>query len=673
MRLAATIRQRAPTFGVVLAVFLSALVPRLIGLGTFLTADEGTWVGRGVEFVRAGSEFRFNDTLLTTHPGIPTLWISGLTAAAVSAFREAPFHFDEIHRYVHMVRIVLALLHASLIAGIFLVLRRLCSRPVALLAGFLLALDPFLIAHGKVVHVDALLAEFAALSLLLFLVAEGRGSGVALVGSAVFASFAILSKIPGLVLLPSVALIAFARRGAGHAAERAGRLRVLGQWFVILVATTLVLWPGLLWVPDPVGNVLIVKRDLIVAVSTPHHMAEDYTLKLWHYPATILTRTTIPTLFGFLAFIVMLVNRALDRARRRDRDLDHRLAWILLGYLALFLAGMMLGAKKGDRYLLPVFPILDLLAAAGILAVIQTVRPHWTDRRRALAVFALVILPLLAGLVRLGPYALAHRNPLFPPNLSQELGWGEGLDQVARFLNDQNDHDQSVAASWYPEVLRSLVRRPVVHLNAHEQLRIGYVVLYRNMFGRPPDHPANDFLDAYYRQQDPVFVARVTGLPYAWVYRKPAYLEVVSELTPNLVLVAELPPPGSGQLTGVELFLATYSGRADRGEIHVRVRERLDGPDLRFGSLPIRAEDDNRWVRVPLNEPLAAPSTPLLAVVTTTGTASGRAPTIRFAPHERDAPWYALTSATRPGTLDRFRGRGLLGIRSTTIPLPSPP
>lgn len=678
------------------AVFLVALVPRLIGIGQFLTADEKQWVGRGVEYVRALREFRFNDTLQTTHPGIPTLWVSGLSSAATSQTLQRPFTFTNLLSFAEASQRSLAVINSLLVVGIFLAARPLVTSPVALAGALTIALDPFLIAHSKIVHVDALLAGFTVLSLFLFLRAEQGGTRWALAGSAVAGALAMLSKLPGTILLPFAAMILFSRRAAWSRSERSSRIRLLGQWTVMLLAAILVLWPGLLWVPDPVGNVKTVQRDLRVALETPHNMEDVYALNPRHYLTTILARSTVPTLAGavlFLWFLVTITRRSTrkglrgvrqthaeststvgssERPSRRGQGPPPRLlvfplhtAWMLVAFILLFLLGMTLGAKKGDRYLLPIFPVLDLLAAVGVTTLVMKMRPAWSTSRAALVAVSLITLPLAGELARLGPYALAHYNVIFPENLSQELGWGEGLDQVARFLNVRDDQKTAVA-SWYPEELRALARRPVLHLNAHEQLPIGYVVLYRNMFGRPPGHPANDFLDEYFRKQTPVFTAMVNGLPYAWVYRKPAYRDIVGELRPWKTLVAEL-PPSAKNLGGIEVLLATYSGRARTGSLVAKVRDAVDGPDLRVARYLVRSEDDNRWVRFTFDRPLLGKEQrPLVVVLTVEGTRDDPAPTVRFAPAYRGAPPFAVTAQdpVPKDILQSVGDRGLLGLRA---------
>lgn len=665
-------------------VFLVALMPRLVGIGKFLTADEKNWVGRGWEFTSAFRDFRFNDTLQTTHPGIPTLWIAGISTAVTSALRHMPFTFDAIRTFLVASQVPMAVINSALIAAMLLPLQRLVRPRLALLATLVIALDPFLVGHGKLVHVDALLTGTTVLALLLLLASTQRSRDAAMsaryrrglfMSSAVMSGFAILSKIPGIILLPFAIGVLGSQWRGGETAAASWRtaVRVIGQWLTIVLSTILFLWPGLLWVPDPIGNIKIVKRDLLVAVTTPHHMAEDYTLNPWQYPATLVARTTVPTLIGACIFLALLVG-ATFRARRGrtqanrallQNTIDLRTAWLLSAYVALFILGMTLGAKKGDRYLLPVFPVLDLFATLGIALCVARFRPHWPDWKHIATVALVLLFPLAGELTRLGPYALSHYNPLVPPNFSQELGWGEGLDQVAEYLNALPDKQQVAAASWYPEELRALTRRPVFSITAHTQIRTGYVVLYRNMFGRPQDHYANDFIDEYYRKQTPVFVARVNGLDYAWVYRRPAYNATLGELLPGNVVIAELPVP-AGTLEAVEVYLATYSGKADRGTLTLHVHSSPDGPAVRTSTLPIRAEDDNAWIRFTLPPLKIQTARTLLVSLEAQGTVPGNAPTVRYAPREVGAPKYGIGlrsegAATVPA---KHPGRGLVGIHA---------
>ncbi len=632
-----------------IVVFAVALLPRLIGIGLFLTADEKVWVARSYEFVKALRELRINDTLQTTHPGITTLWVAGVTTVLATRFFHTPFTMGDLHRFVTAAQLPMAVGNALLVTVIFLAARRIFGRRSAWLGALLVSLDPFLIGYSKVVHVDAFLTGFLVVSLLLLLRArEETMSGWALVGSAIMGALAILSKLPGIIIVPFGALIFLLPRPAAGLSRRASARRFF-QWLFLLVTTVLLLWPALLWVPNPRGNVNLVRRDITTAFITPHNMEESYTISAWHYPATLLTRSSLPTLGGVVSVLLLLL---FPRGRRSlAREVPLRAVGGLVLFVVLFLGMMLVGAKKGDRYTLPVFPVLDLVAAAG-----WTTAAALISRREAVWrwVVAGSVGVLALTLFRLGPYALAYYNPLFPPNMSQELGWGEGLDQVAKFLDAQPGN--TLVASWYPEELRALTRKPVIHINGHMQVRVGSVVLYRNMFGRSTDHWANDFIDEYYRKRDPVFTAWVNGLPYAWVYRKPTYTGTVGELLPGDAVVTELPAAGAN-LSRIDLLAATFSGRARSGFLTVHVRERIAAPDLRTVSLPVAELPDTRFAEFSMDPIPDSQGKTYVVVVTAQGTRAGDAPTIRVAPAER-ASSYVLMHGARAE-----RRTGLLGMR----------
>ena len=637
-------------------VFAVALVPRLYGIGLFLTADEKSWIGRSYEFLKAMKEFRFNDTLQTTHPGIPTLWVAGVATFLATRVFHTPFNFDDLHRFVAAAQVPMAIVNALLVVGIFLAARLLLPPRLALLGSLAVALDPFLIGYSKVVHVDAFLAGFLVIAALLFLYAEQTKREWALVASAVMGALAILSKIPGAFIVPFALLVLYSQRSAWTAAEFFHRLRFFGAWLFLLTIVVLLLWPALLWVPNPLGNANIVRRDLTTAFVTPHHMAESYTLNPWHYPATLLTRTTIPTLLGLAVLALSLLFPRVRSAL--PRFLPVRTLVLLVAFLVLFLFLMLLGAKKGDRYLLPLFPILDILGVIGLVLGVRLLLPKW--RPVPIAAF-LVVGVLVPTLVRLGPYALAYYNPLFPPNVSQELGWGEGLDQVAAYLDAEAG--DAVAASWYPEELRALTKKSVLHINAHEQVRIGYVVLYRNMFGRSPDHWANDFIDEYFKKRTPVFVARVNGLPYAWVYRKPVYSAVIGELTPGKTVIGEV-PAARDNLSRVDVLTATYSGRATEGTLILRVRETLGGPDLRVVRRAVRDLTDNRFATFSFEPLPRTAGKTLFILLTAEGTRMGNAPSVRAAPKEEGRHYAVLAGGTIPSDVTAAKKRsGVLGLR----------
>jgi hypothetical protein len=106
-------------------ILISALLPRLCAIDRYITPDELTWVYRSVRFREALVNGRWGETLITGHP-------AG--------------------------RLIMALTTSLGIVAIYALARRLFGRRVAILAAFMLALDPFTAGLSGLLHLDGLAA-----------------------------------------------------------------------------------------------------------------------------------------------------------------------------------------------------------------------------------------------------------------------------------------------------------------------------------------------------------------------------------------------------------------------------------------------------------------------------------------------------------------------------------
>jgi len=621
-----------------LIILFVALIPRLNGIGLFMTADEKNWLSRSNEYIKAWRHLRINDTLQTTHPGITVMFVAGLAVYVAQLFYHMVFDAsitNGLLRFAVFAQVSMAIINALLVVGIFLALRRLLPRFVAIAAGLVLALDPYLIGFSKIVHVDAFLTGFLTLAVLLLLAYDKTKNKKIFYLAGVFAALAILTKLPAIAVFPFVFCLLFFRKDIFSKKVFIPQLKLFVYWLLFVGAIVILLWPSLWWVPHPLDNITQVQKDMTVATLQPHDMDEPYTMAVWHYPATLLARLTIPVELGIVLLVAMLVfhqSRAFV-----FRVASKRMIFFLLLFVLIFMIEMTIGAKKGDRYVLPVFPAVMILGTVGICAATSYLfKERGTKITIATVAGAVIFIPIIFSLVKLGPYDLAYYNPLFPPNLSQELGWGEGFDQVAKYLDAQPD--KNYVASWYPEELGALTKKTVQHVNAHLQNRVGYVVLYRNMFGRSSDHWANDFIDEYYKKRTPVFVAHVNGLEYAWVYKKPVVNAIVGEILPGQAVVVK-ETLKADNLSAVSVAVATYSGKAKAGSMTLHIKTDLALPDLRTVTIDTGKLQDGGLTKFSF-EPLSGVSgREAYFIFTTNDTYTGNAPTLRVAKDEPNASY----------------------------------
>lgn len=633
-------------------VLVVALVPRVMDLGVFLTADEKNWIGRSYEYIRAFKEWRFNEMLQTTHPGVTTLWLSGLAVTAKMLTSHIPFSFSNLEWFVRAAQWPIAVTNAVLVAVIYLLMRRLWLRKrlVAVLAALMIGMDPFIVGYSRVAHVDAMLGGLmmaAAISSLIW--AKEGFSRRWLIISAVFTALAGLTKAPAIWLVPYFVLVTvvIGRSQWSRKTFWVERIRDGLAWIILVGIIFVMIWPAILWVPNPAGNVLVLKRDISIAAATPHNMNSEYKINSSFYWYTIITRATPVTLLLVIAGVLSLGIRAWYRKRARQlaptqekiagrlgkNDGDALVMWLLLAYVIGFVIMMMLGAKKGDRYIMPIFFALEIMAAWGAWYLASGLEKllgragglkSWSVRNIYI-ILGVVIAAQMGGVIyHYHPYAIAYSNPLLPDNLSQELGWGEGLEQVGEWLN-KND-PQAVVASWYPEELAVYTSAQIAHINAHEQNRIKYVVLYRNMFGREPDHYANDFIDEYYKKKEPVFTVKITDKEFAWVYEKRVYDKVLEELKEaKFVSQSVEAKPG---LVGVDIMAATYSGQATEGYIEVDMTREDSGQKIGSWRLPVAEINDKGWTSFMM--PAASKETGTMTVNIKTTATGSKAPTVRY-------------------------------------------
>ena len=197
---------------------------------------------------------------------------------------------------------------------------------------------------------------------------------------------------------------------------------------------------------------------------------------------------------------------------------------------------MTLGAKKFDRYLLPVFAPLDILAAVGWITILTSIYQLLRNRlsRTAQLRFVVISSGLLlftayiwqsCGVMRTAPYYLSYYNPLMGrAERAQEvmmIGWGEGLDQAARYLNQSSEAGKLRVMSWYYDGPFSYLFSGTTLLEEfpakpQELPKVDYIVIYIHQLQR--QLPSEEFL-AFIDKQTLEHVVRLRGIPYAYIYR----------------------------------------------------------------------------------------------------------------------------------------------------------
>lgn len=523
-------------------VFMLALATRAIGLGGAVTEDEDQWIARSGAFAQGLTTSEWQRTYQTGHPGVTVMWLTTLTLGLerTAAFARAAGAPDvttvpDFLPALQAARLPFALLQAGLAAAAAVLAGRLLGAGVGLLAGLLLAAEPFWAGVGPVVGMDGLLTGLLTVSLLAALLAarsataaRGRAGWAALSGLAFGLAFltktTALFAAPLLVALFAAPLVGALALLAGWPGRRwPGRrcwrdpLLVLAGWGTAAALTVWLVWPAA-WAA-PVGTVVRAVEFSARLGGSPHGpgnfllgqpVADPGPL---FYPVALALRLGPGTVVGLLLLFVL---GASPPARRT--------VWALLGSVALFLVLLTVAAKKVDRYLLPILPALGILAAVGWWEA-----GRWTAGRLArrgallmggagpLAVAAALALALqLWPLLQAGRYPLAAYDPLFGGVRAAEraipVGWGDGLDVAGARIAELARGRTVTTAIWSPLRVSFGAHAPGPVVSERQIGQADFYVDYvharqrgltpRTLAGRQPDA-----------------VVTIGGVDYARIYR----------------------------------------------------------------------------------------------------------------------------------------------------------
>jgi hypothetical protein len=522
-------RHLAQAAALALLLLVVAAGPRLAGLGEATTEDEDQWMARSGGFAQALASRDWRATFQIGHPGVTTMWVAVLGLGLERAREFAPAErserlvtqHEDFKPALEQARRGFVLANAALVAGCGLLARRLFGSGPGVLAGLLLALEPYWAGMSPIVGLDGLLSGLLGGALLSALLAFRRlpdapGIGWALL-SGWLAGLALLTKGTALFLLPLIPLLGLLALPAD--------LRQLAGWRPVLLRLVLwgagllvagAIWPAI-WV-DPLGTV---RRTLsfVYTTGTEPHAPGNFFLGQpvddpgpLFYPVALALRAGPAVLVG----LGLLVALGTPRIWREPFGL-------LAGFVALFLLGLSLSPKKIDRYVLPLWPSLGLLAGVGWWRLAERLG------RLGPAVAALIVALELWPLVGAWPHLLAAYDPLVGGSASAAralpVGWGEGLDSVGSQLRLESDPEGLTTAIWYPLFVNFQAEAP------------GRVVNLR--FGGPGQVDPRDrrlldesqyFVDYISARQrglvpsellgrTPSFVVTINGLEYARVYR----------------------------------------------------------------------------------------------------------------------------------------------------------
>ena len=367
----------------------------------------------------------------------------------------------------HLLLFRLPVLVLGLLGGIvlFAMARLLFDRTIAVIALFLYALSPNVLAHASLASLDYPITFFVLLTIYAALVFIRKPRALSFMGLCVSFGLALTTKIQAVLLLPLIVVI-FAAESRSLRSHPKANLKTATGAILLLLLIPLVLI-NLVYLHPPLlkGNGVLpaafvsALEQKILHAEEGHfaYLMGKYSEKGWWYyfPLAILFKTPLAVLILLLPAVV----------RKPTRE---TLVFLLLPAAVFLAAAMRSRVNIGLRHVLMIYPFLDILAAAGA-ARLWKARPalHRFALAGPIAAAALLVsMPVSAALI--APHQLSYFNVLAggPDNghkllIDSNLDWGQNdrfLERYVRSLTGPYKID--------PDAFVPVTGRILVNVNA---------------------------------------------------------------------------------------------------------------------------------------------------------------------------------------------------------------
>ena len=447
-----------------------------------ITSDEPRWLTRSELFTHSLEHQNVSDPhpwgAGFTMPGVTTLWAG--TAGRIGTrighrlglngpITAQP---DDSAALLRWSRAMVALFVSLGLVVSTWVATRVVGRFAAFTFGVLLAVEPWFVGHGFVLHTDAMVTTFGFLSVLAMVAAckptvdeapgrrarwRRRGIDPVMVGvSSVAGALAVLTKLNGLAfVLPGVALVlgwyALLRVAGPGSGERWSVVRLyLGiglSWLIGAVVVAFVMWPALWFQPAKSLRYLWDSLSGSQAPSTQFflgHIVQHPGVAF--YPVTFVFRLSPWLLIGAFAVVVTglvtlfakLTGRRTWLARLPEQP------WIVVVAAVPYTVSIMFYGRHYDRYAMPLLPVVALCVAVLVAWCAAALGRWWATRhefRLVPALAVLVVVALSAYVASEAPYEISYVDPMLGGQTTAQhvmlLGWGEGGSHLGRVIADR--------------------------------------------------------------------------------------------------------------------------------------------------------------------------------------------------------------------------------------------
>jgi len=368
---------------------------------------------------------------------------------------------------------------------VFLFTTKLFGKGAALLATFLYATEPNIIAHGSLVNTDLAAAGFILLSIYALYLYFERQSRKRLIFLIVSLALAFLSKHSTFFLFPLVLIFMEILYRTQKYRPRIHLLAVFFGVFAIIF-----LFYGILsfrqrglvgFFPyEYFKGLILIPYGLAHDQRFSYLLGESYFGGRWYYfPILILAKTQLWTLVLFLVSTVAIAFKKFELSRKQ-------LLLLFVPPAAYLAVAMISSFNIGVRHVLPIYTFMIILGAGGFVALARLAFRNFS-KQTSFAIIGFALLIVVASRIwsvaATYPSFLSYYNVAFGGTANgwkvsddSNYDWGQDVKRLADYVHEHNI--QSIAFDNYTGFFATKYYDiPAKHISVNDTNYKGYLAL----------------------------------------------------------------------------------------------------------------------------------------------------------------------------------------------------
>jgi len=392
----------------------------ITGLG--ITADEATWIIRGNHYIDSILEGKFvqaSSAKFGAHPGITTAILIGVSEKL----------FKNSLGELTAARLPLILINSLTPLLLLWFLARLSKFKTGVFAATILALDPFHISLSRIAHLDALLTFFITATLLTYFLAEKEKKESLKILAGVFFGLALLTKL----LAVSVLIIIFTYKILTSIKKK--RINISLFDFYGLFAGFLVFYIFFtkIWTHPLSGFIEHIKNNLQGELAAGH--INFFLGEITSAPSKLFYLVVLPIRLPEITLVFFVIGLLFALYKLHQKNLNI----FLIIWLLIILILLSTQSKMGDRYAIPAWPAISVIAAYGLIKI-----PCFLKNKnlRFILTLALIFAGSIFYIIQYSPNYYFFYNSLVGGAEGAKrfvvVGRGEGHRELVEYFKDKN-------------------------------------------------------------------------------------------------------------------------------------------------------------------------------------------------------------------------------------------